>query len=545
MAKMRAQMRECVLRVLQKTGVGDKPLYVMSDRTRNLQADDRSTRGYYLVRNFLQHHDLGYTESVLKGEAALEDETSTAPVKPDIPADAASRLPGQDCLLVEIVDDWLRLTQLVQEGRLTSVETQPLDKASGSPASLPERRNGEKEMTSPQSSPTSSGSPRSRGSGGGRDVAPRPAASPSPTSSDAYEAAGHRGVVPEAVEEEVAAEAADFAGGMLGNDVDPDEADEVLQGRPGVVEEGVQDDVQSQSYDSTTESDVSIGITGARGRGAHVIEDEDYGEVSDTASPAALPADPTSLAPPVVAPLEAEPGSQGGMQHPIPAPSGSRERQQPLAEPGQQQVETSVRQLPEGEYDRDAVFEAGTSVPNPEVSGGEQHADPEEVEGVAAGVAQPSQPAHHAAPAAPVERHGDSDMPDPYRELSYEDDYEDHSDSDEGDVAAADGDDADSDSYASTSSSRAARQAAQARAEAALAEKARLDLEEAEALQAEKDAAAEAAAAEAARLEKQRQDEEAAKAALVKLQQEEGKMVEDVEDSDHFSSYESDEDDAF
>eukprot|EP01063_Lacrimia_lanifica_P008043 TRINITY_DN1518_c0_g1_i1.p2 TRINITY_DN1518_c0_g1~~TRINITY_DN1518_c0_g1_i1.p2 ORF type:complete len:390 (+),score=145.90 TRINITY_DN1518_c0_g1_i1:64-1233(+) len=103
MGKMRAQMRECVLKVLQKTG---RPLYVASDRCKAVREDAEAGRGYELVRDYLAHHDLAYTESVLRGEASME----AADVPPlAIPDAARQRLSGKGSLLSQILEDWLVL----------------------------------------------------------------------------------------------------------------------------------------------------------------------------------------------------------------------------------------------------------------------------------------------------------------------------------------------------------------------------------------------------------------------------------------------------
>ena len=112
MAKMRAQMRQCVLQVFQHTGIDGKPLYPATARTAELRTNPEAECGYHLVRNFLRHYDLNHTDSVLKGEANVEDEeASTTTPPPMLPATALQRLPGEDSLLVEIVADWLRLQE--------------------------------------------------------------------------------------------------------------------------------------------------------------------------------------------------------------------------------------------------------------------------------------------------------------------------------------------------------------------------------------------------------------------------------------------------
>eukprot|EP00754_Rhynchopus_humris_P029218 Rhum_TRINITY_DN15201_c5_g2::Rhum_TRINITY_DN15201_c5_g2_i1::g.144158::m.144158 len=128
MRKMRAQMRDCVLRVLKQKTPGDqKPLYSTTERSRELKDVERVTRAYAITRGFLQHHDLCYSDSVLKGEAGVEDDNSITTNTPELPAKAASRLKGEESMLVEIVEDWLHLID-----RLDSVNS-----TLGAPAEAP------------------------------------------------------------------------------------------------------------------------------------------------------------------------------------------------------------------------------------------------------------------------------------------------------------------------------------------------------------------------------------------------------------------------
>eukprot|EP01060_Flectonema_neradi_P035917 TRINITY_DN6731_c0_g1_i1.p1 TRINITY_DN6731_c0_g1~~TRINITY_DN6731_c0_g1_i1.p1 ORF type:complete len:361 (+),score=108.82 TRINITY_DN6731_c0_g1_i1:48-1130(+) len=111
MEKMKAQMREYVLRVLRKEGCGG----LTSTKSKQIAETESGRIEYSIVRSYLQDNDLKYTTSVMDGEAGFED-SSPPPAEPELPSKAMLRLQSiskgkKTNLLSVILNDWLSMVE--------------------------------------------------------------------------------------------------------------------------------------------------------------------------------------------------------------------------------------------------------------------------------------------------------------------------------------------------------------------------------------------------------------------------------------------------
>ncbi|KAJ9446743.1 hypothetical protein DIPPA_27432 [Diplonema papillatum] len=144
LGKMRAQMRECVLRVLQKSSFESfGPVYGWTERSKEVCEKSECRRACEIVAEFLATHDLDYTASVMKEEASAgcrASDTGSAPdfkgAEENLPKYAQKRLHGKNpnpgtSILVQIVEDWLSIVRGWEEA--DSVSGKPEESRTSAP----------------------------------------------------------------------------------------------------------------------------------------------------------------------------------------------------------------------------------------------------------------------------------------------------------------------------------------------------------------------------------------------------------------------------
>ena len=134
--RMKAQMREYVLKVLRKEGCKG----LVSINKKEISETPKGRMEYSLVRNYLQEHDLKYTTSVMDGEAGFENNSEVSvPKEPELPSAAMQRLhqlsEGKKVdLLSLLISDWI---SMVDSGSIPAIKPESSNSQHNQPP-LPE-----------------------------------------------------------------------------------------------------------------------------------------------------------------------------------------------------------------------------------------------------------------------------------------------------------------------------------------------------------------------------------------------------------------------